>query len=301
MLSHQDLRRLRYFVEVVRAGSIRGAADALRLSPAVVSEAIAQLETHLGATLLLRTTRTMRLTSTGEAVFQRAAEMTSAAQEALELGRGAAQDPSGQLRVTLPGELCLSWLPGRLKAFEAAFPKVDVAVAVADAAVDLEHSVFDIAIRAEFSREAAAQEGLVCHIPLECVCAPSLMRDDEPLDAMLERIGLIGQSKRELTRRSIWAANTVDGRRVWSEREAPCRFHATEHVVGYRLALEGFGAALLMRPTVEQDLAQRRLVRVSRRHAFGFAAVSIKRRDKHPTAAARALYEHLHRSVEATG
>lgn len=297
MLSHQDLRRLRYFVEVVRAGSIRRGAESLRLSPAVVSEALGQLEATLGVTLLQRTTRKMQLTSTGDAVFRYAADMASAAQEALEAGRGASQEPSGPLNITLSGELCLSWLPAKLRAFETAFPKVSVAVVVDDAAVTLEHSVYDIAIRAGFSRDAKARADVIDHIPLECVCAPDLMNGGEPLDDGLQRIGLIGLSGAEPIKRSIWAATDVDGRCTWSRIEAPCRFLASEHVVHHRLALEGFGAALLMRPTVDDDLKQNRLVPVSRRHTFGFAAVSVKLRDKHPTAAARALNRHLHQSV----
>ncbi len=297
MLSHQDLRRLRYFVEVVRAGSIRRGAESLRLSPAVVSEALGQLEATLGVTLLQRTTRKMQLTSTGEIVFRRAADMASAAQEAIEAGRQASREPSGPLRITLSGELCLSWFPAKLRAFETAFPKVGVAVVVDDAPVALEHSAFDIAVRAAFSREAKAQADVIDHIPLECVCAPHLQTGEESLEHGLQRIGLIGLSGTEPIKRSIWAAIAANKQPIWSRVEAPCRFLASEHVVHHRLALEGFGAALLMRPTVDDDLARNRLVPVSARHVFGFAAVSVKLRDKHPTAAARALCQHLHGSV----
>lgn len=289
MPSHHDLRLLRYFVEVVRAGSIRKAADELRLSPTVVSEALAQLEDKLGVTLLKRTTRTMRLTSIGQEVFGRAADMASAGEQALELARKAAAKPAGPLSLTIPGELCLSWLPGPLKSFEAAFPEVEATVVVDDTAVALDQSDFDVAIRAEFSKSAQARSDVLRHIPLDCVCAPDWTPESAPLSQSLGRIGLIGRPGAPLGRQSVWAAKAGDG--AWID--APCRFHTTEHVVSHRLALEGFGAVLLMRPTVAEDLAENRLVSVSPAHSFGFVAVSAKFRDKHPTAAARALGRHL--------
>ena len=54
-----DFRLLYYFVEIVKAGSIRGAARHLRLSPAVVSTALSDLEAALSVTLIARTTRKM--------------------------------------------------------------------------------------------------------------------------------------------------------------------------------------------------------------------------------------------------
>lgn len=293
MPSHQDLRLLTYFVQIVRAGSIRRAAEALRLSPAVVSEALSRLEAELGVTLLHRTTRSMRLTPVGEVVLHQAVEMVNAGDAALRLGRGVAEVPSGDLHMTLPGELSLAWFPPKLRAFERAHPDVRVSVAIDDNAIALEQSAFDMAIRALFAREAGPEAGTICHIPLACVCAPHLLGRRAALSKLLGGIGLIGASSSDVGDRTIWVADTRKGQKLWSQVRAPCRFHATEHVVGHRLALEGFGAALLMRPTVEADLKAGRLAEVSTRHDFGCVAVSALLRDKHPTAAARAMRDHL--------
>lgn len=59
------LGAMRVFVSVAKLGSFTEAARRLQLSPSVVTRSIAQLEDQLGLTLLLRTTRSLRLTERG--------------------------------------------------------------------------------------------------------------------------------------------------------------------------------------------------------------------------------------------
>ncbi|MFC7557112.1 LysR family transcriptional regulator [Pseudoroseomonas wenyumeiae] len=55
------------FVTVVREGSLSGAARVLGLTPSAVSRIVARIEARLGVQLVIRTTRSFRLTSEGEA------------------------------------------------------------------------------------------------------------------------------------------------------------------------------------------------------------------------------------------
>ena len=64
------LEAMRTFVAVAKAGGFAEAARRLQRSPSVVTRAIAQLEDELGLTLLLRTTRSLRLTERGESIRQ---------------------------------------------------------------------------------------------------------------------------------------------------------------------------------------------------------------------------------------
>ena len=290
MAGYQDLRLLRYFVEVVRMGSIRGAAHSLSLSPAVISDALSQLESNLGVTLLHRSTRSMRLTEVGEEVFDRAADMVSAGTEALSLAQRSAGTPSGALRITLPGELALSWFPERLGRFKASYPEVAVTVSADDQPVDLAKSRYDIAIRAEFSKEPSKRPDAGFEdIDLCCVCAPQILPAPGKIEDILRKVGLIGWPSSDRDEAKIMVARNSGARRVWSHVSVPCHFQTSEYVVRHRFALQGFGASLLMRPTVEEDLRAGRLVSVSEQHDFGVAAVSANLRDKHPTAAAKAM------------
>ena len=63
----------------MREGGIRGAARKLEIAPPSVSQALKQLEKHLGLPLINRTTRHMELTDAGRMLFERAEPMVEAA------------------------------------------------------------------------------------------------------------------------------------------------------------------------------------------------------------------------------
>ena len=86
-----ELRHLRALVAVVDEGSFTRAGEALMLSQASVSRAIAALERAVGATLLERTTRELSLTSVGARILGHARRVL---EEAAAITRVAAESPS---------------------------------------------------------------------------------------------------------------------------------------------------------------------------------------------------------------
>ncbi|WP_454835219.1 LysR family transcriptional regulator [Pseudomonas lini] len=93
------LNNLRVFVRVVDSGSFTAAADALELSTAQVSRLVADLEIHVQARLLQRTTRRLSLTEAGERFLLRSRQILEEMEEATAEARGAHLKPSGRLRV----------------------------------------------------------------------------------------------------------------------------------------------------------------------------------------------------------
>jgi len=69
------------FARVVDAGSFSAAARQLGITPSAVSRQVARLEEALRVRLLERTTRKLRLTDAGTAVYSRCQDMVSAARE----------------------------------------------------------------------------------------------------------------------------------------------------------------------------------------------------------------------------
>lgn len=67
----EELRDLRYFVEVARCQSFSSAAIRLSVSPGTISKAVARLEEHMATALFARSSRAMRLTPEGEKLFER--------------------------------------------------------------------------------------------------------------------------------------------------------------------------------------------------------------------------------------
>lgn len=143
-----DLNAVAVFLKVVELGSFRGAAQALRLPRSTVSLRVAQLEDGLGARLLERTTRALRLTEAGRA-YQR---QVGPALEAVELaGRAVADleaEPSGSLRLTAPVELGQVLFGGVLAEYLRRCPGVKLDVELTDRRVDLVEEGFDLALRA---------------------------------------------------------------------------------------------------------------------------------------------------------
>lgn len=93
------LNNLRVFIRVVDCGSFTAAADALDLSTAQVSRLVADLEEHVQARLLQRTTRRLSLTDAGERFLLRGRPIIDQMDEATAEARGAHIKPAGRLRV----------------------------------------------------------------------------------------------------------------------------------------------------------------------------------------------------------
>ncbi len=93
---------MRTFVTVAKIGSFAEAARRMRLSPSVVTRAIAQLEDQLGLTLLMRTTRSLRLTEGGEIYLGNCQQILADVDSAERQARGENAEPSGNLKVAAP-------------------------------------------------------------------------------------------------------------------------------------------------------------------------------------------------------
>src|SRR5258706_14857673 len=88
------------FAKVVEAGSFARAAVRLGVSVSAVSRHVAELEAHLDARLLNRTTRRLSLTESGSAFYQRCVQLLADLEEAEETVSAAAVVPRGTLKLT---------------------------------------------------------------------------------------------------------------------------------------------------------------------------------------------------------
>lgn len=98
-----NLQRVTMFIAVVDAGSFTQAAAALGQTKAVVSFNVRQLENELGVTLLLRSTRRLRLTDAGALFYQRGVALLKAAENLQDEVRASHSGLSGELRITTTG------------------------------------------------------------------------------------------------------------------------------------------------------------------------------------------------------
>jgi len=140
------LQELQVFVRAAESGSFSRAARELSLSQPSVSRIIGELETRLGVTLLLRTTRRVTLTDAGALFLERAREILSQFEDAEDAARGL-DSLRGTVRLALPIMYGTREIIPRLPKFLEMHPLLKVEMQVVDARQDLIAEGADIAIR----------------------------------------------------------------------------------------------------------------------------------------------------------
>lgn len=143
----EDFAAISAFVRVVEAKSFAAAATQLGMTPSGVSRAVSRLEEQLGARLLFRSTRSLRLTDDGAAFHARCKEILADLAEATEALGYASRKPTGKLRIGAPAALGRTMLIPRLAEFEQRYPDIRLELAMCDYPYDLNEEGIDCAIR----------------------------------------------------------------------------------------------------------------------------------------------------------
>jgi DNA-binding transcriptional LysR family regulator len=120
------LQSMRVFQRVVEEGGFAAAARKLDLDPAVVTRLVADLEQHLGARLLQRTTRRVSLTPAGEEYVARLRTILGEIDEADASVRGQAQELRGRLRILALPVVCTHMLAPAIVRFHELHPDIQV-------------------------------------------------------------------------------------------------------------------------------------------------------------------------------
>jgi len=135
------------FARVVDEGSLSRAGERLGLPKSTVSRRLAALESQLGERLLLRTTRKFSLTDFGHSVLAHARQVVDEVEAASSLAQHRQVEPSGRLRVSMPGDFATGVLGPLMAGFIARYPAVSLEVDLSPRRVDLIGENFDLAIR----------------------------------------------------------------------------------------------------------------------------------------------------------
>ncbi|MDF2417972.1 LysR family transcriptional regulator [Acinetobacter beijerinckii] len=141
------LNEMATFVKVVETESFSETARQLGSTPSAVSRAIARLERALGTRLLHRTTRKLRLSESGQQVYERCVDMVNAAQAVMESSGQFHIEPQGIIRISVPKAVGHFMLHPHLPEFLALYPKIDIQLLLEDRYIDLIDDGVDLAIR----------------------------------------------------------------------------------------------------------------------------------------------------------
>ena len=138
---------MKVFVSAVDEGSLAGAGRRLGRSPAAVSRAIAFLEQHVGAELLHRTTRSLKLSEAGERYAAACRRVLVELEEADIAAGGERSAPRGTLTLTAPIITGEDILRPVLDAFMDEYPTVSARLYLLDRPVNLIDEGIDVALR----------------------------------------------------------------------------------------------------------------------------------------------------------
>ena len=135
------------FVCVVETESFTAAAKRLEVSVAHISRQVNKLEDRLGAKLLYRTTRKLRLTEVGEVYYQHARKILDDMQAAERAVMEMEGKPTGKLRITAPVYYGEYFLAPLVNDFLLQYPQLDLELKLTNETVDLVKEGYDLAIR----------------------------------------------------------------------------------------------------------------------------------------------------------
>lgn len=131
----------------VDEGSLSAASRALGTPLPTVSRRVADLEAHLGAQLLIRTSRKLVLTEAGEAFVGAARRLLADLGEAERMAAGEYRAPRGELLVTAPAMFGKLHVAPLVRDFLRVYPEVSVRLVLADQMLEFAENKLDIAIR----------------------------------------------------------------------------------------------------------------------------------------------------------
>jgi DNA-binding transcriptional LysR family regulator len=139
------VNNLRTFVRVFELGSMSAAGRDQRISAAVASARIGELERHLGVRLFNRTTRSLQPTEQGAIFYKGAQQILETIAEAEAAVADVSQNPRGSLHVAAPLGIGKRLIAPLIPAFKDLYPEIDVRLRLSDRKIDITAEALDMA------------------------------------------------------------------------------------------------------------------------------------------------------------
>jgi DNA-binding transcriptional LysR family regulator len=146
-----ELKALRYFLKVAETGNFTLAANTFKVPPSSLSRRISDLEAHIGASLLHRTTRVVKLTEVGHQYYQQIKDILAQLEDANESARSHNTEPKGLLRISSLVSFGESTLLPLLEEFNLRYPKIVLDVTLSDQLAAFNRDEADIALRGGYA------------------------------------------------------------------------------------------------------------------------------------------------------
>lgn len=251
---------LRAFVRTVEKGSVTGAARDLGISQPAVTKHLRNLERHVNARLLERTTRAVRPTAHGLRLYEVSRNALASIEAAMEGVRHDMGEIEGALRIHAPSCIGAQHLHGMVMEFQNEHPAVTVDLVLDNRRVDLIYENFDLAVqygKPEQQELIIRRFGLIRRI---LVASPDFLKRVGPIDS-LDRLSQVDM----ITTTTILSSGdtlTLSKEGVMTDVSVRPSLRTNNAQVIINSLKSGHGAGPVQVILVSQELADGRLVRI---------------------------------------
>ncbi|MGY3546629.1 DNA-binding transcriptional LysR family regulator [Bradyrhizobium sp. USDA 4472] len=280
---------MRVFCLVAELKSFAAAAERLRISPAMASKHVMQLEKRLGTRLLNRTSRRVSLSESGTLYFEQTRQMLDSLDEVEAAVSKATVVPRGTLRLTAPVWMANTIFVGVLADYQARYPEVRLDIDLSGRLVNLVEEGFDLALRATGEPDEALIARSITSVPFYMVAAP----------AFLKRAGrpatfadLAGQALLHYALYPGESFSYTGEQGPETVKLNPVLRSANETLL-HAAALEGMGLAILPKWLVAEDIAAGRLEHVLPEHIGSVKLFAVYPSRKYLSAKVRAFIDFI--------
>ncbi|MCP3379492.1 LysR family transcriptional regulator [Bradyrhizobium sp. CCGUVB4N] len=257
-----SLVSMRVFCLVAELKSFAAAAERLRISPAMASKHVMQLEKRLGTRLLNRTSRRVSLSESGTLYFEQARQMLDSLDEVEAAVSKATVVPRGTLRLTAPVWMANTMFTRILADYQARYPEVCLDVDLSGRLVNLVEEGFDLALRATGAPDESLIARPITNVPFYMVAAPAyLKRAGRPT----KLADIAGQA---LLHYALYPGESFSfaGEHGTETIKLNPVLRSGNETLLHMAALEGMGLAFLPKWLVTDDIATGRLEHVMPEH-----------------------------------
>lgn len=140
------IESIQAFCEVVRRGSFSEAARVLKVTAPVVTRRIQQLETHLDAKLLHRTTRAVTITSSGKLFHEEALAILAHYSAGKQAIQSLSTQVNGSLKVGVPVSISQLLIAPALQSFHAQYPEITINLVQGNHVLNVLQDNFDVVL-----------------------------------------------------------------------------------------------------------------------------------------------------------
>ena len=258
------LDNIRTFVRVYELGSMSAAGRDLRISPAVTSTRIAQLEEHLSVRLFQRTTRNLTPTEQGRMFYPGAVEVLESVEAAEAQVVDITENPRGSIYVAAPLGVGRRLIAPLVPDFIEQYPEVSVRLRLTDRKVDLTTEGLDLAFFLGEPEDSTLRIRKIADVDRVLCAAPSYVKThgmpgsgEDLITQNHECLNLRFPGATEFQ----WRLQTADGAKRFKVKG---RYESDDGDVLTDWALAGHGIAMKPVFEVAQHLRENRLVEVAK-------------------------------------